>query len=363
MMLFITVYCSKVASTNNNVTQDHSMEMTIRSIVAFYSFLLALVLMRSGDFLTKLGPDRMKDLLNEEKEYDIKHFVPPSPYFIESFMAPFKLLLKTEISGLERVVASTENPHLFIMNHSLYGLEMPLFLYSLLKNKNIMVRGLADNFHFSNPVGSFLRKVGAVDASRENVDICMTSRQNLLLYPGGGHEVMKPASIPRYSLMWKNRLGFARLAIKHGYPIQPCAAVGTEDMLQTLYDIPASFFRKDQFIPVVILPPMALQKVYFWFGEPISTKEYNGEWNNVEYAIEVRDKTKKSIEAGIQELLQKQKSDPDRYLCDRAAATVKAASKEGLRAFCEKLSLVKKDITPTLDDDNDSTVEEEKKSK
>ena len=34
------------------------------------------------------------------------------------------------------------------------------------------------------------------------------------------------------------------MAIKHGYTLVPCCGVGTEDMLETLVDIPAGWLRK-----------------------------------------------------------------------------------------------------------------------
>ena len=37
-------------------------------------------------------------------------------------------------------------------------------------------------------------------------------------------------------LIWKKRLGFARLAIESGYPIVPFAAVGAEEMFHVLLD-------------------------------------------------------------------------------------------------------------------------------
>jgi 1-acyl-sn-glycerol-3-phosphate acyltransferase len=47
------------------------------------------------------------------------------------------------------------------------------------------------------------------------------------VFPGGGREVNKRKN-EQYKLVWKNRLGFARLAIQHGYPIVPFASVGAE---------------------------------------------------------------------------------------------------------------------------------------
>ena len=135
----------------------------------------------------------------------------------------------------------------------------------------------------------------------------------MLVYPGGGHEILKHSSVPKYELSWKERLGFARMAIKYGYQIIPCAAVGTEDMLEIMYDIPIDFIRKDLSMPVVSLNPKNLQKIYFWFGKPISTAQYNGDYTNDTYAKQVRDQVKAAVEFGIQQMKLKQQNDPNRY--------------------------------------------------
>merc|ERR1712150_286337 len=203
------------------------------------------------------------------------------------------------------------------MNHSLMGLEMPSFVTGLHDKTGVWVRGLADHFHFASPHGKFLKAFGAVDGTRANVNSLIKDGHDILVYPGGGQEVLKHSSVPKYSLMWKERLGFARLAIKHGYQIIPCASVGVEDMLNVVADINVTNIRKDQFIPVVSFAPQRLQKIYFWVGKPISTAEYNGDWKNDNFARQVRDAAKSSIESGIQSLLKRQSSDPDRFLMNQ----------------------------------------------
>ena len=141
----------------------------------------------------------------------------------------------------------------------------------------------------------------------------MSNNQNVLVYPGGGHEILKHSSVPKYELLWKDRLGFARMAIKHGYPIIPCAAVGTEDMLDIMCDIPIDFVRKDLSLPVISLNPKNLQKIYFWFGTPITTSQYNGDYTNDTYAKQVRDQVKAAVEFGIEQMKLKQQNDPNRY--------------------------------------------------
>ena len=147
--------------------------------------------------------------------------------------------------------------------------------------------------------GPLLRQFGAVDGSRPNVDLLMANKQNVLVYPGGGQEIMKPKSAMKYELMWKERLGFARMAIKNRYPIMPCACVGNEDMLDIIFDLPMNFLKGS--VSITSLPvaaPNSLQKIYFWFGEPISTEEYGGDADNTDFAREVRDKAKAAIEKG-----------------------------------------------------------------
>ena len=39
--------------------------------------------------------------------------------------------------------------------------------------------------------------------------------RNVLVYPGGAAEIFKPKTAMKYELMWKERLGFARMAIKN----------------------------------------------------------------------------------------------------------------------------------------------------
>ncbi|CAE7233623.1 unnamed protein product [Symbiodinium pilosum] len=232
---------------------------------------------------------------------DILSWTPPPLEAMNKLLTPYYGLFKYDVMGLEHVPAY---PCFYVMNHSLYGFEMPAFIHLLYLEKGVFVRGLADHFHWIGPHGPLLRQFGAVDGSRPNVDLLMRNKQNILVYPGGGQEILKPKTAMKYELMWKERLGFARMAIKNRYPIMPCACVGNEDMLDIIFDLPLSFLKGS--VPVSSLPvaaPNSLQKIYFWFGEPISTEEYGGDADNTEFAKEVRDKTKAAIEKGGEGLL------------------------------------------------------------
>lgn len=295
-----------------NLTSDNA--MLVRAIVSAYTFACTSIFVKLSNHMIKLSVDRVLELEKEAARHDIAHFEPPSRTVMEAVVAPYRPFFAVESVGLERIPDGA--PHLFVSNHSLYGIEMPLFVNHLYQNKGVFPRGLADHFHFATPNGPVLRTFGAVDGTRDNVDALMEAKHDVLVYPGGGHEVLKASSVPRYELLWKERLGFARCAIKHGYPVLPCACVGTEDMFDMrLGDIPTG--HRGMVIPIAVTTPCRVQKVYFWFGNPIPTERYDGEFTNDDFAREVRDEAKAAIEAGIGELQERQGRDPERYLVDQ----------------------------------------------
>ena len=71
--------------------------------------------------------------------------------------------------------------------------------------------------------------------TRENCSRLLEAGEPVLVFPGGGREVMKHKG-EKYKLVWKERVGFARLAIQHGVPIVPFASVGVEDMFEIVLD-------------------------------------------------------------------------------------------------------------------------------
>jgi 1-acyl-sn-glycerol-3-phosphate acyltransferase len=287
----------------------------IRAIVSVYTLFLTLLVQKVVKVVLVLGDDRVLEYESEVDRIDtIINFKPLPKALMATLVAPLEAILRSECTGIDNV--PTEEPALYVMNHSLYGIEMAPFVNTVYQQKGIYLRGLGDHFHFASPHAEIMRAVGAVDGTRENLDCLMENKHNVLVYPGGSHEILKHSSVPKYSLMWKERLGFAKKAIEHGYPIMPCAAVGIEEMFDVIGDLPVSgLLGKGVTIPISLpVSPYRLQKVYFWFGEPIPTAHYKGDWKNEDFAREVRDKTKAAIEIGIEQLKQKQQSDPNRFL-------------------------------------------------
>jgi 1-acyl-sn-glycerol-3-phosphate acyltransferase len=192
------------------------------------------------------------------------------------------------------------------------------------------VRVLGNHAHFKLPGWrSLLQSAGVVPGDPSTADVLMERGETILVFPGGGREVAKRKG-EKYQLIWENRMGFARLAVKHGYPIVPFATVGAEDSLDVVVDTdnrflaPArSLFEKisgspDLFPIVRGIGPTPIprpERQYYWFGAPIETASVAA--GDDRAVGRFRDETKTAIEAGIAFLLEEQARDPDRSLIRR----------------------------------------------
>mmetsp|Transcript_17552 Transcript_17552/g.49377 ORF Transcript_17552/g.49377 Transcript_17552/m.49377 type:complete len:410 (+) Transcript_17552:67-1296(+) len=295
--------------------------------------IVGLCVVRKASRLLRSSPQAVLELEENIDTNLLLNFKPPSKELLARMNAPTKAILLPEFHNGARI-PTQHTRLLFVSNHALGGLEMPLFLEGLYAEHNIYARGLGDNFHFIIPGwGETLSAFGAVDGTREVCSALMRAGQPILVYPGGSHEIMKQKSDAKYVLKWKKRTGFARLAIQHGYTIIPTASVGTEDMLDILADLPVGFVRKDLTIPVFCPNPKLLQRVYFSFGKPIETGCIKDKHGDPDVVWKIREQTREAVEELISELQEVQKEDPDRLLKDRVMKNMTEAHckwREGL---------------------------------
>lgn len=220
--------------------------------------------------------------------------------------------------GLEHLDRS--RPALYVGNHTLYGtLDGPLMLLGLYEHKGIFLRSLGDHIHFKVPLwGKLLVDNGCVAGTPENCQQLMEAKEHILVYPGGGREVMKNKD-ELYQLVWKQRTGFARMAMQNGYDIIPFAAVGADDAYTIQYDTNDFYQSKvgkwlqktgisdkylrggDAFVPLAtglgLLPRP--EKIYFAFGERISTTALQTQSENKDLQWQVREQ----VEAKIYQLM------------------------------------------------------------
>ena len=253
----------------------------------------------------------------------ITDFQPPSVKSLQRMLRVANAWFSPLFLGLEKLDLS--KPALWVGNHTLYGLfDVPLLVEYLYREQGVFVRGLGDRAHFAVPGWSqLLVKAGMVLGTPENCAALMQSGQHVLVFPGGGREVMRRKG-EDYQLIWKNRSGFARLAIEHGYDIIPFGALGADEnfdilldagevsrsRLWTLFDDHLKLSERTRggdMIPPLVrgigasLVPRP-QRFYFGFGKRISTARLQGKSEDARRVRALREKVAKSIESELEKL-------------------------------------------------------------
>lgn len=242
---------------------------------------------------------------------------------------PVRKVINPKVYGIDNVPPRRA---LLVGNHTVMGLlDSPLMCAELWEH-GIVVRSLGDHAHFKVPVWrDVLIACGVVDGTRAVTSELMRRGEVILVYPGGGREVAKRKG-EKYQLIWKERMGFARLAIEHGYTIVPFAAVGAEEAVDIVLDgdnpllAPTRLFvekvlgSKDP-MPITrgvgLTPFPRPERQYYWFGEPISTEAIQGRQADDAVVRSVREQTKAAVEGGMEFLLTERENDPNRSVVKR----------------------------------------------
>ena len=251
-----------------------------------------------------------------------------------ALLEPLARVTQPKVYGIENL---PEAGSLLVGNHTIYGLlDVPFMMGEIWKRRRLTVRGLGEHAHYRIPLWrDLLKACGMVRGTRDNVRALMRDRQNVLVFPGGAREVNKRRG-EKYRLIWKERIGFARLAIEHGYPVVPFAAVGAEEMLDVLVDDETPLYGQVRKLvegvtgwplqPVVrgvgLTPLPRPERLYFSFGEPIDTTRFGGRGEDDAAARSLRDEVRAKVEGGIEFLLQERERDPDRGLVKRLLGRV-----------------------------------------
>ncbi|OWZ22520.1 Diacylglycerol O-acyltransferase [Phytophthora megakarya] len=149
----------------------------------------------------------------------------------------------------------------------------------------IMTNSLGASTMFYVPLGRELCLwLGGVDASRSTADKVLNDGTSIVVYPGGVPEIFKTDPNSKVNeLVLKKRLGFVKLAMRHGAELVPSFVFG-EKWLYNMWNPPQGvidFFRKTLKIPMIIFwgkfmwmpkqPPKG-KRFGVVYGKPIPTK-------------------------------------------------------------------------------------------
>ena len=230
-------------------------------------------------------------------------------------------LFKPMIVGQENI---PEQPCLFVGNHSLFALDGFVLGPLMQKKLGRFIRGLGDRFLFANPgIGDFVMKRGAVMGHPEVCSALMKNGSDLIVFPGGAHEAVKCAK-DIYSLQWKERYGFVKMAAMHGYTIMPFGIVGPDEFYGHYmegHEIPDSALgklltrlglltedtRPDMMPPIPVGALGSLfpkpQRCYLGFGKPIDLARFEGKKLSKKNMQMIRSQAAGEIEEQLSELL------------------------------------------------------------
>ncbi len=216
-----------------------------------------------------------------------------------------------------------DEPCLFIGNHSLFALDGMILGPVMYFELGRFLRPLGDRFLWNSTTESLLLRQGALVGDPQVCSAMMAAGKDLLVFPGGAHEATKTAA-EKYTLLWRQRHGFVRLAARHGYTIMPFAMVGPDEFYSHLLegeDIPNTtlgrlltrFGLLNENTRADMLPPIprgALgtpipkpQRCYIQFGTPVGLKQYAGKKTGQQKLLNIRDGIGAQIEAMLAELL------------------------------------------------------------
>lgn len=258
--------------------------------------------------------------------FPLEDFKAPSLTLLERLLYLQYRYFAPHFEGAENV--DPARPALFVGNHAIFGVvDSPLFVTELYRHTGVYPRSLGDHVHFRTPVwGKTLLKYGAVPGTRDNCRALMDAGQFVLVFPGGAREVAKRQG-EQHRLVWKQRTGFARMAIEHGYDILPFASVGCDVSYDILFDgndFKQSWWGKrllqndrinralrggDVFMPIArgLGPTLLPRPEPFWFkvGKPIATAHLQGREGDDIVLWELREQVAGAINGMIADLSQR----------------------------------------------------------
>ncbi|XP_048133815.1 phytyl ester synthase 1, chloroplastic isoform X1 [Rhodamnia argentea] len=250
------------------------------------------------------------------------------------------------VRGLSGV--PSEGPVLLIGYHTLMGLEQFSLVEEFLREKNIIVRGLAHQVLFSgkteNPSSQFglmdwLKVFGAIPVTGRNLFKLFSTKSHVLLYPGGVREAFHNKG-EEYKLFWPDQPEFVRMAARFGATIVPFGTVGEDDIMELVLDhndlmkIPFvnDYIREssavrvregingevaNEALSIPVISPKIPGRLYYLFGKPIETRGRYESLKDGENANELYLQVKSEVESCIAYLLKKRQEDPYRSLFER----------------------------------------------
>ena len=179
--------------------------------------------------------------------------------------------LHVEVIGIERLPPGRA---LLVANHA-FGWDILFAMSAIRARTGRPVWALGEHVWWKIPGARWIAtELGTVDGTQANADELLSRDEIVLVMPGGIREALKPREL-RYRLVWGNRYGFVRAAIRNHAPIVPVASIGADEFFDLIGN---AFARGSRWlsgtgIPIPrsahLLPIPHFVRMKFIIGEPI----------------------------------------------------------------------------------------------
>ncbi|KAL6970678.1 mRNA-binding ribosome synthesis protein [Sarracenia purpurea var. burkii] len=296
---------------------------------------------RRHDFVTDFLPPSMSEFNQALERNGLFRFATSPVMF--STLEDGKI-----VRGLAGV--PNEGPVILVGYHMLLGFELAPLVEEFLKEKNVLVRGIAhpelfklsaESSYVESAFLDLLKIFGATPATAGNLFKLLSTKSHILLYPGGAREALHRKG-ETYKLFWPDQPEFVRMAARFGATIVPFGTVGEDDIAELILDyndlmrIPVvnDYLRKrneglvrlrteidgelanqDLYLPGLL--PKIPGRFYYLFGKPIQTKGRESILKDRENAKELYLQVKSEVERNIAYLIRKREEDPYRGIIER----------------------------------------------
>lgn len=145
--------------------------------------------------------------------------------WVERLLVPY---FRAEVRGLERV---PDGPALYVGNHSSGVLTPDSFIVgsALFRAHGIeaVPYGLGHEVAIQLPlIHQIIVPLGAVRASHDTAHRLFAEGRKVVVYPGGDLEAMRPFA-DRDRIVFGDRRGYIRLALREGVPVVPVVVAGS----------------------------------------------------------------------------------------------------------------------------------------
>jgi 1-acyl-sn-glycerol-3-phosphate acyltransferase len=251
---------------------------------------------------------------------------------LEALLAPWRALTDPRFDGFENL--PSDGRYLLVGNHTTLGLlDIPFLAIDIRKRTAVSIRSLGERQHYRIPVWRrLLTNLGTVNGTRENARRLLAAGEAVLVFPGGGREVARRRG-DHYPLLWRERIGFARLAIEYSYPTVPLSMIGVDDMWDVVVDSDSALYAPARALAVRLdvdpdllwpllrgLGPTPLprpQRIYGRILAPIDASAFGSSWEDADGARALRDAVRAAVQHGIADLQAERELDPARHLGPR----------------------------------------------